>query len=66
MQPNWPTFENINPFIFIRNKHRDISSEGYAAHPVRYKNQLQIKMAVRNIFFQFELTELCVAARRRQ
>ncbi len=50
----------INPFIFIKKKHRVIpkegfyalkkrcgmSSEGCAAHPFRYNRQQQIKMAI--------------------
>jgi hypothetical protein len=56
---------SINPFIFIRNKRcvifsegifaleksRDMSLEGYAAHPVGYNSPLQIVMAVWRTLF---------------
>jgi hypothetical protein len=60
----------FNPFKFIRNKHRvsvhrgficplikcrDVFSEGSAAHPVGNNRPLQMKMAIRRTFFEFEL-----------
>jgi hypothetical protein len=69
---------NINPLIFITNnrayfvlrrflwpwkKCRDMSSEGYPAHPVGCNRQLKIKMAVwRTFFLNFELAGWGVAA----
>jgi hypothetical protein len=50
-------FQIFNPFIFIRNKRRSMSSEGCAAHPVGllgYIAALQIVMATWRTFFEFE------------
>jgi hypothetical protein len=73
LQNKQPTFENINLFSFIRKKYILLknamymiySSDGYAAHPVRYNNPMQIKMAVRHTSFTFELAELGLAAHNR-
>jgi hypothetical protein len=54
----------LNPLISIKNKRRDISSEGYAAHPVRYNSPLQIIMADWR-FFYLELAGSGVTARSR-
>ncbi len=54
----------LNPLISIKNKRRDISSEGYAAHPVRYNSSLPIIMADWR-FFKFELAGSGVTARCR-
>ncbi len=51
--------QRVSPSL---KKHRDVLSEGNAAHPVGFDSLLQIVMAVWCPFFEFELSGSGVTA----